>query len=156
MDVGVWLRGLGLGQYEAAFRDNEIDGEVLPNLTAEDLKDLGVAIVGHRRKLLLAIGALSAALASPPPVAKAVAPTEPTPAPAFAERRQLTVMFVDLVGSTALSARLDPEDTREIGAAYLGLVPKRYQSGADYRRHLEKCGDRRVRTLTFTRPPTSC
>ena len=61
MDVGVWLRSLGLGQYEAAFRDNEIDGEVLPNLTAEDLKDLGVAIVGHRRKLLLAIGALSAA-----------------------------------------------------------------------------------------------
>src|SRR5271169_6122047 len=66
MDVGVWLRSLGLGQYEAAFRDNEIDGEVLPNLTAEDLKDLGVAIVGHRRNLLLAIGALSAAPAAPP------------------------------------------------------------------------------------------
>jgi len=115
MDVGVWLRSLGLGQYEAAFRDNEIDGEVLPNLTAEDLKDLGVAIVGHRRKLLLAIGALSAA---PPPVAKATAPTEPTAAAAFAERRQLTVMFVDLVGSTALSARLDPEDMREVVGAY--------------------------------------
>jgi class 3 adenylate cyclase len=112
MDVGVWLRSLGLGQYEAAFRDNEIDGEVLPNLTAEDLKDLGVAIVGHRRKLLLAIGALSASPAAPPPVAKAVAPTEPTPIAALAGRRQLTVMFVDLVGSTALSARLDPEDMR--------------------------------------------
>jgi len=118
MDVGVWLRSLGLGQYEAAFRDNEIDGEVLPNLTAEDLKDLGVAIVGHRRKLLLAIGALSAAPAEPPPVAKALAPAEPTPAAAFAERRQLTVMFVDLVGSTALSARLDPEDMREVVGAY--------------------------------------
>jgi class 3 adenylate cyclase len=118
MDVGVWLRSLGLGQYEAAFRDNEIDGEVLPNLTAEDLKDLGVAIVGHRRKLLLAIGALSAAPAAPPPLAKAVAPTEPTPAAAFAERRQLTVMFVDLVGSTAMSARLDPEDMREIIGAF--------------------------------------
>jgi class 3 adenylate cyclase len=116
MDVGVWLRSLGLGQYEAAFRDNEIDGEVLPNLTAEDLKDLGVSIVGHRRKLLLAIGALSAAPAPLPPVAKAVA--EPTPAAAFAERRQLTVMFVDLVGSTALSARLDPEDMREVVGAY--------------------------------------
>jgi class 3 adenylate cyclase len=118
MDVGVWLRSLGLGQYEAAFRDNEIDGEVLPNLTAEDLKDLGVAIVGHRRKLLLAIGALSASPAASPPVAKAVAPTEPTPIAALAERRQLTVMFVDLVGSTALSARLDPEDMREVVGAY--------------------------------------
>ena len=113
MDVGVWLRSLGLGQYEAAFRDNEIDGEVLPNLTADDLKDLGVAIVGHRRKLLLAIGALPAAPAAPSPVAKAVAPTA-----AFAERRQLTVMFVDLVGSTAMSARLDPEDMREVVGAY--------------------------------------
>jgi class 3 adenylate cyclase/tetratricopeptide (TPR) repeat protein len=118
MDVGVWLRSLGLGQYEAAFRDNEIDGEVLPNLTAEDLKDLGVAIVGHRRKLLLAIGALSAAPAPPPPVAKVAAPAEPTPAASFAERRQLTVMFVDLVGSTALSARLDPEDMREVIGIY--------------------------------------
>ena len=66
MDVGGWLRSLGLGQYEAAFRDNEIDGEVLPNQTTEDLKDLGVAIVGHRRKLLLAIGALSAVPAPSP------------------------------------------------------------------------------------------
>jgi class 3 adenylate cyclase/predicted ATPase len=118
MDVGAWLQGLGLAQYEAAFRNNEIDGEVLPNLTADDLKDLGVAIVGHRRKLLLAIGALAAASAAPPPVAKVVAPREPTPTAAFAERRQLTVMFVDLVGSTALSARLDPEDMREVVGAY--------------------------------------
>jgi SAM domain (Sterile alpha motif) len=122
MEVGVWLRSLGLGQYEGAFRDNEIDGEVLPNLTAEDLKDLGVSIVGHRRKLLLAIGVLSAPPALPPPVAKAAAPAEPTPAAAFAERRQLTVMFVDLVGSTALSARLDPEDMREVVGAYIGSV----------------------------------
>ena len=118
MEVGVWLQSLGLGQYEGAFRDNEIDGEVLPNLTAEDLKDLGVSIVGHRRKLLLAIGVLSAPPALPPPVAKAAAPAEPTPGAAFAERRQLTVMFVDLVGSTALSARLDPEDMREVVGAY--------------------------------------
>ena len=66
MDVGAWLQGPGLRQYEATFRDNEIDGQVLPNLTADDLKDLGVAIVGHRRKLLLAIGALAAASAAPP------------------------------------------------------------------------------------------
>ena len=106
MDIAGWLRSLGLGQYEAAFRDNEIDSEVLPNLTAEDLKDLGVSIVGHRRKILTAIVELHAApsqVINPPPAA------EPTPAPAdVAERRQLTVMFCDLVGSTALSARLDP------------------------------------------------
>ena len=104
MDVGGWLRNLGLGQYEAAFRDNEIDGEVLPNLTADDLKDLGVVIVGHRRKLLTAIAQLHASTAAP--------------APAQAERRQLTVMFCDLVGSTALSGRLDPEDMRDVIGAY--------------------------------------
>jgi hypothetical protein len=60
MDVGVWLRSLGLGQYEAAFRDNEVDGAVLPKLTVEDLKDLGVAIVGHRRKIMSAIEELNA------------------------------------------------------------------------------------------------
>jgi hypothetical protein len=65
MDVGGWLRGLGLGQYEAAFRDNEIDGDVLPKLTVEDLKDLGVAVVGHRRKIMSAIEALNAPSAAP-------------------------------------------------------------------------------------------
>src|ERR1700732_3172253 len=100
MDVGGWLRSLGLGQYEAAFRENEIDDEVLPNLTAEDLRELGVAILGHRRKMLAAIAELCrssapAALANTPPP---VVSSEKT-----AERRQLTVMFCDLVGSTALS-----------------------------------------------------
>jgi class 3 adenylate cyclase/predicted ATPase len=116
MDVGDWLRSLGLDQYEAAFRDNAIDGKVLPKLTAEDLKELGVASVGHRRTLLSAIAELSATLASPVPVPSA-APAE-SPAPDAAERRQLTVMFCDLVGSTAMSARLDPEDMREIIGAY--------------------------------------
>ena len=69
MDIGGWLRGLGLEQYEAAFRQNEIDGEVLPKLTAEDLKDLGVAIVGHRRKILSAIAELPGAVPSAGPVA---------------------------------------------------------------------------------------
>jgi class 3 adenylate cyclase/tetratricopeptide (TPR) repeat protein len=115
MDIGSWLRGLGLEQYEAAFRDNEIDGEVLPKLTADDLKDIGVAIVGHRRKMLSAIVELSGLSAEPAPVASATA--EPASA-AFAERRQLTVMFCDLVGSTAMSARLDPEDMREVIRAY--------------------------------------
>jgi class 3 adenylate cyclase len=120
MDVGVWLRGLGLGQYEAAFRENEIGGDVLPNLTADDLKELGVTVVGHRRKLLTAIGSLG----GPLPTSDMTATAPPPPplrdrhARDTAERRQLTVMFCDLVGSTALSARLDPEDMREIVGAY--------------------------------------
>jgi class 3 adenylate cyclase/predicted ATPase len=112
MDVADWLRKLGLEQYEPAFRENEIDERVLPSLTAEDLRDLGVTLVGHRRRLLDAIATLGAAVSAPPYV----------PAPAVAERRQLTVMFCDLVGSTALSARLDPEDLREVIAAYHRVV----------------------------------
>ncbi len=119
MDVSAWLRGLGLEQYAPAFRDNDVDGEVLPELTADDLISIGVTSVGHRRKLLAAIAALGAELtrdlAQP-----AVSPT-PTPIStptSEAERRQLTVMFCDLVGSTALSARLDPEDLREVIGAY--------------------------------------
>jgi class 3 adenylate cyclase/predicted ATPase len=115
MDVGGWLRSLGLGQYEAAFRENEIDDEVLPNLTAEDLRELGVAILGHRRKMLAAIAELSRSSA---PAAPASTPPPVTSGEKTAERRQLTVMFCDLVGSTALSARLDPEDMREIMGAY--------------------------------------
>jgi class 3 adenylate cyclase len=115
MDIGGWLRGLGLEQYETAFRDNAIDGEVLRKLTADDLKDIGVVLVGHRRRILSAIAELSGLSAAPAPVAPAA---EPAPAAAFAERRQLTVMFCDLVGSTAMSARLDPEDMREVIRAY--------------------------------------
>ena len=112
MDVGAWLRGLDLGQYEQAFRDNDVDADVLPELTAEDLVALGVASVGHRRKLLTAIDALRADGGPPPPRgADADATPSPTAAPATqAERRQLTVMFADLVGSTGLSRRLDPEE----------------------------------------------
>jgi class 3 adenylate cyclase len=108
MDVADWLRKLGLEQYEPAFRANEIDTRVLPRLTAEDLKDLGVTLVGHRRRLLDAIAALGTEAPAPPDASPPVA----------AERRQLTVMFCDLVGSTALAARLDPEDLRDVIAAY--------------------------------------
>src|SRR5947207_6728282 len=113
MDVAEWLRKLGLGQYEPAFRTNEIDARLLPSLTAEDLKDLGVGLVGHRRRLLDAIAALGADM-----LEAVTAVSRDAPAPADAERRQLTVMFCDLVGSTELSARLDPEDLREVIAAY--------------------------------------
>ncbi|HWX30228.1 MAG TPA: adenylate/guanylate cyclase domain-containing protein, partial [Steroidobacteraceae bacterium] len=111
MDIAVWLHGLGMQQYEEAFRDNAIDAAVLPELTAEDLTDLGVSLVGHRRKLLAAIATLGGDVGPVPEP-----PT--TAAAASAERRQLTVMFCDLVGSTELSARLDPEDLREVIAAY--------------------------------------
>ena len=129
MDIGAWLRRLGLGQYEQAFRDNDIDAEVLPELTADDLSGLGVASIGHRRKLLAAIAALRKGTPSrqprrlrpnPPVDLAASAPRSPE-----AERRQLTVMFVDLVGSTALSTRLDPEEMREILRAYQNTVDGR-------------------------------
>ena len=113
MDVAAWLQGLGLERYVPAFRDNEIDWEALPKLTAEDLKDLGVVLGGHRRKLLDAITALGAEAP-----AAGTAASHDAPAPADAERRQLTVMFCDLVGSTELSSRLDPEDLRDVVGAY--------------------------------------
>src|SRR6201988_1093001 len=124
MDVVVWLRSLGLEEYEEAFRDNKIDERVLPNLTQEDLKEIGVGPVGHRRVLLDAIAALrndgSSKAASVDPATTSSAPSaHPEDR---AERRQVTVMFSDLVGSTALSARMDPEDLREAIAAYQKFV----------------------------------
>ena len=122
MDVVVWLRSLGLGKYEAAFRDNEIDETVLPNLTAEDLKDLGVGIVGHRRKILDAIAALHAdATPKGVPTAQASAglPSAAPATEAAGERRYLTVMFCDLVDSTSISAGLDAEEWRDLVGAYL-------------------------------------
>jgi class 3 adenylate cyclase/predicted ATPase len=114
MDVAAWLQGLGLERYVPAFLENRIEADILPSLTVEDLKDLGVTLVGDRRRLLDAIAALGAAV---PPAATPVAAPD-APAPAEAERRQLTVMFCDLVGSTALASRLDPEDLREVIGAY--------------------------------------
>jgi class 3 adenylate cyclase len=113
MDVAAWLRNLGLEHYLSAFRDNDIDPEVLPKLTAEDLISIGVMSVGHRRKLLDAIAGLGTAV----PTA-AAAPAADAPPQLDAERRQLTVMFCDVVGSTALSTRYDPEDLRELIGGY--------------------------------------
>src|SRR5215813_9998990 len=110
MDTGGWLRGLGLERYEQAFRENEIDLRVLPELTADDLKELGVAAIGHRRLLLKAIADLASGTG---PAAADAPAASPSNATAEAERRQLTVMFCDLVGSTAVSTRLDPEELRE-------------------------------------------
>ena len=120
MDVGDWLRSLRLGQYQDAFRENEIDDEILPTLTAQDLKELGVAILAHRRKMLTAmvrfpVASVAVGDSRKSPTAGA---TRPSPTDGFAEHRQLTAMFCDLVGSTGLSARLDPEDMREVIRIY--------------------------------------
>ena len=125
MDIGTWLHGLGLEQYEPVFRDNAIDLETLPDLTETDLEKLGV-LLGHRKRMLRAIDDRRAATAPPAPSAPAAGSLLPNP-PSLAgegrvggeaERRQLTVMFCDLVGSTPLSTRFDPEDLREIVGAY--------------------------------------
>jgi class 3 adenylate cyclase/tetratricopeptide (TPR) repeat protein len=110
IDIAEWLRGLGLEQYAPAFAENAIDWKVLPKLTSDDFREIGVAAVGHRRKLLEAIAILSEA-ARP-------GAAEPPSAADEAERRHLTVMFCDLVGSTALSGRFDPEDLREVIGPY--------------------------------------
>jgi class 3 adenylate cyclase len=124
MNLGGWLRGLGLGRYEAAFRENEIDETVLPSLTHENLKELGVTALGHRVKLLDAIAALRTDTSAKAPSADSTtrSATPSIPAEDRAERRQVTVMFSDLVGSTALAARMDPEDLRELITAYQKCV----------------------------------
>ena len=123
------MRSLGLGKYEAAFRENEIDEAVLPSLTEEHLKQLGVTAVGHRLKLLDAIAALRGDTSA---TARSTDAATTSSAPSAhpedrAERRQVTVMFCDLVGSTALSARMDPEDLREVISAYQKCVAETVQ-----------------------------
>ena len=125
MDIDGWLRGIGLAQYAEMFRANDIDGELLGRLTNDDLKDLGVTSFGHRKRLLEGIAALVAVPGAPSsmPVAAKELKTQDT-----AERRQVTVMFSDLVGSTALSARMDPEDLREIISSYQKCVAETVRS----------------------------
>jgi hypothetical protein len=118
MDVGAWLRGLGLGQYETTFRESEIDAEVLPDLTEGDLNQLGVPL-GHRKRLLKAIAGLGTAETPAKPSGLA-----PASSLAAAERRPITVMFCDLVGSTSLAAKLDAEDWRNLVNAYLDEATK--------------------------------
>jgi class 3 adenylate cyclase/tetratricopeptide (TPR) repeat protein len=129
MDLGGWLHSLGLERYEAAFRENDIDETVLASLTHETLKEIGVTTVGHRLKLLDAIAALRTDAGAKPPSADAASTSAAPSAPPEdrAERRQVTVMFSDLVGSTALSARMDPEDLREVISAYQKCVAETVQ-----------------------------
>src|SRR6516165_5001780 len=116
--IADWLEKLGLGQYTQRFAENDIDVDILGDLTDQDLEKIGVGSLGHRRKLLRAIANLKGVEQITPAVAVAAAPPATPGAADTAERRQVTVMFSDLVGSTALSARMDPEDLRELIAAY--------------------------------------
>jgi class 3 adenylate cyclase/tetratricopeptide (TPR) repeat protein/ABC-type transport system involved in cytochrome c biogenesis ATPase subunit len=120
LDIERWLAELGLGQYAAAFKANDIDGALLTDLTAQDLESIGITSVGHRRKLLAAIARVPSAPPTPQP--KQSPPSHGEVRAQEAERRQLTVMFVDLVGSTALSSQLDPEDMRSVLTAYQNAV----------------------------------
>ena len=114
-NIACWLEELGLGEYAEAFAANNVDSRILPELTGDDLKDIGVASVGHRRLLLGAIAELGGLDRAEP------APIDP-PRAVEAGRRQLTVMFCDLVGSTALSQTLDPEDLRDVMRRYQDAV----------------------------------
>jgi SAM domain (Sterile alpha motif)/Adenylate and Guanylate cyclase catalytic domain len=119
VDIEAWLRELGLERYAQAFGDHAIDARSLPHLTGDDLKELGITAIGHRRLLLQAIADLKKAEgAGPGTHSSPVAPSLDRTAKPEAERRQLTVLFCDLVGSTALAARLDPEDLRGVMGAY--------------------------------------
>jgi class 3 adenylate cyclase len=117
-DVETWLHDLGLGDYAQAFADQRIDFDLLGELGDDDLKALGVAPLGHRKRMLRSIAALNETA----PAAASTTPTKTVagvmPMPREAERRQLTVMFCDLVGSTALSGRLDPEDLQHLIRSY--------------------------------------
>ena len=123
--IADWLEKLGLGQYVQGFAENDINFSILSDLTDQDLKEIGVSSLGHRRQLLRAIAELNGvekgASKPAPPAAAPVAPQD------AAERRQVTVMFSDLVGSTALSARMDPEDLREVISAYQKCVAETVQ-----------------------------
>src|ERR1700738_1722276 len=123
--IADWLEKLGLGQYAQRFAENDINFAILPELTDQDLKELGVASLGHRRQLLRAITELKGVqTGTSKPATEYIAPVTPHDT---AERRHVTVMFSDLVGSTALSARMDPEDLRELISAYQKCVAETVQ-----------------------------
>ena len=139
--IAEWLTSLGMSGYVERFAENRIDFSVLRDLTDQDLKDLGV-VLGDRRKMLRAIAELAGAGPASPQPALAEPKSQDT-----AERRQVTVMFCDLVGSTALSARMDPEDLREVISAYQKCVAETVRRFGGFvakymaRRTVDECRD---------------
>src|SRR6478735_5356996 len=124
--IAEWREKLGMSEYAQRFAENKIDVSVLRHLTDQDLKDIGVPL-GHRRKMLAAIELVGTDKAVPKPIAVAEPKAQDT-----AERRQVSVMFSDLVGSTALSGRMDPEDLREVISAYQKCVAETVQRFGGY------------------------
>lgn len=147
MDIAAWLRSLGLERYEETFRRNEVDARILPSLTAEDLTDLGVTAVGHRRKLLDAI----AVLGTSPAVSNAEFPVSIPAQPLMpqraagarggeGERRQVTILFCDLVGFTAMSRELDAEDVHGVLEAFFELADRAViEHGGTVDKHIGDC-----------------
>jgi class 3 adenylate cyclase/tetratricopeptide (TPR) repeat protein len=142
MDVAAWLNGLGLGQYDQAFRENDIDAEVIADLTTDDLIGLGVTSVGHRRKLLAAIAALRDGMTpTPPPLSGAPAsiPRVDSPLPE-AERRQVTVLFADLAGYTKLAGELDAEELHALLGSFFDLADASVANhGGTVDKHIGDC-----------------
>ena len=142
--IADWLDKLGLSEYAQRFADNAIDLSVIRDLTEQDLKDLGV-LLGHRRKILRAIAELDAVAPAPTKT-----PTEPVLRDE-AERRHLTVMICDLVGSTALSARLDPEDMRAVITRVSGrMIMMALSTDGNHRYSTTK--NKRSPFVSWTRP----
>ena len=149
--IAEWLEKLGMSEYAERFAENDIDFTILGDLTDQDLEKIGVGSLGHRRKLLRAIADLKDVEKSEPGIAvAAVAPAGPA-LQDTAERRQVTVMFSDLVGSTALSARMDPEDLREVISAYQKCVAETVQRFGGLRSEVH--GRRRAGVLRLPASP---
>lgn len=140
MDVSTWLRSLGLEQYEEAFRENAIEPDLLPKLTAEDFKELGVSLVGHRRKLLDAIAALRGPAVEHPDEPEHGRTSSASAVEAIGERRQVTVLFADLSGSTAFGQQLDAEELHALLEQFYDRADRVIQEhGGHIDRHIGDC-----------------
>jgi class 3 adenylate cyclase len=140
MNLSAWLRGLGLGQYEQAFRDNAIQTGILPQFTAEDLKELGVTLIGHRRKLLDAIAALRVADTPAGEAPRERPPASATPTDPVGEHRQVTVLFADLSGSTSWGQQLDAEEVHALLKQFFDRADRAVQEhGGHILRHIGDC-----------------
>ena len=140
MDTASWLHSLGLSEYEQAFRENAIELELLPQLTADDLKEIGVIPVGHRRKLLDAIAALRARALPSPDDARDARVQSPSPVDPIGERRQVTVLFADLAGYTAWGQQLDAEEVHALLEQFFDRADRIIQEhGGRIDKHIGDC-----------------
>jgi class 3 adenylate cyclase len=140
VDIAAWLHGLGLSEYEQAFRENAIEFEILPQLTADDLKEIGVIPVGHRRKLLDAIAVLGGSGSPAPDDARDARVQSASPADPIGERRQVTVLFADLAGYTAWGQQLDAEEVHALLEQFFDRADRIIQEhGGRIDKHIGDC-----------------